>query len=91
LAFLPRLIPTVIPGFFPRKSSVWKKAVLPIFSVFCVHNAKCSGIFLRLTTLAASVITDFKIFDMYTSKKYQHYCWKLVAKEMKRVNVNISP
>jgi hypothetical protein len=42
----------------------------------------CPGIFLRLATVAASVITDFKIFNMYTSKKDEHYL-KLVAKEVK--------
>jgi hypothetical protein len=55
----------------------------PFLVIFCVHNAKCSGIFLRLATVVASVITDFKILKICTFKKYKHYFSKLVAKEVK--------
>jgi hypothetical protein len=41
--------------------------------------------------VAASVITDFEILDMYTFKKDKNYFWKLVAKEVKWVNDNMSP
>jgi hypothetical protein len=52
-------------GIFPRKTKLWKWVISPIFSDFlCVHNTKCLGIFLRLATVAASVIMDFKIFNM---------------------------
>jgi hypothetical protein len=56
---------------FPGKTKVWKWVVFPIFSdfVFCFNDTKCPGVFLHLATVAASVITDFEIFYMCTSKK----------------------
>jgi hypothetical protein len=38
-----------------------------------------------------SVITDFEILNMCATKKDKHYFWKLVVKEVKRVNENMSP
>jgi hypothetical protein len=40
--------------------------------------------------VVASVITDFKIFNMCTFRKDKHYFWKLVAKEVKWVHENMS-
>ena len=65
--------------------------VIPFLVIFCLHNAKWPGIFLHLATVAASVVTDFKILDMYTFKKDKHCFWKLVAKKVKWMNENMSP
>ena len=45
----------------------------PFLAIFCLHNAKCPCIFLPLATVAASVITNFEILNMCTSKKDKHY------------------
>jgi hypothetical protein len=45
----------------------------PILLIFCFHYTKCPDIFLRLATVAASVSTDFKIFNMNTAKKDEYY------------------
>jgi hypothetical protein len=70
-------------NFFPEKQGFENRLFSPFFVIFCVHNAKCPGIFLRLATMAASVITDFKICNMCTCKKDKHNFRILVAKEVK--------
>jgi hypothetical protein len=69
-----------------KELSAWKWAVFLILSDFCFHNTKCPSVFVRLETMAGSVVTDFKHFNMCMSKKDGHYIWKLVAKEMKSEN-----
>jgi hypothetical protein len=77
--------------FFFRKKQWFENGLFsPFLVLFCLHNAKCPGIFLHLATVVASVITDFKILNMCTSIKDKHYFWKLVAKEVKWVNENMS-
>jgi hypothetical protein len=59
--------------FFPEKQG-FEKGLFSLFLViFCLHNAKCPIIFLPLATVTASVITDFEILNMCTSKKDKHY------------------
>jgi hypothetical protein len=59
--------------FFPEKQWFENGLFSPFLVFFGLHNANCPCIFLRLATVAASVITDFKILNMYTSKKDKHY------------------
>jgi hypothetical protein len=67
----------------------WKWVVFPIF---CFHNTKTPCLFLHIATVVASVITKFKIFNMCTSTcNDKHHFIKLVAKEMKCENENMSP
>jgi hypothetical protein len=48
-----------------QKNEDVKMGSFPYFLVmFCFHAAKCSGVFLRIATVAAGVIMDLKIFDM---------------------------
>jgi hypothetical protein len=76
---------------FPPEKQGFENGLFSSFIVmFCVHNTKCPGIFLRLATVAASVITDFKIFHMCTYRKDKHF-WKYFAKEVKWVDENMSP
>jgi hypothetical protein len=66
--------------FFPWKNNGLKMGCFPHFTgIFCLHNTKYSCIFLRLAARVASVIKDFQILNMCTSKKNKHYFWKLVA------------
>ena len=65
--------------FFPEKQGFENGLFSPFLVIFCLHNAKCPCIFLPLATVAASVITNFQISNMCTSKKDKHYFWKLVA------------
>jgi hypothetical protein len=60
-------------NFFPEKQGFENGLFSPFLVIFCFHDTKCSGVFLRLATVTASVITDFKIFNMCTSKKDKHY------------------
>jgi hypothetical protein len=78
-------------NFFPGKTRVLKWVVFPFLVIFCLHNAKCPCIFLPVATVASSVITDFEILNICTSKKDKHYFWKLVAKKVKWVNKNMGP
>jgi hypothetical protein len=59
--------------FFPEKQWFENGLFSPFLAIFCLHNVKCPGVFLRLATVVASVITDFKILNMCTSKKDKHY------------------
>jgi hypothetical protein len=59
--------------FFPEKQGFENGLFSPFLVNFCLHNAKCPGIFLCLATVAASVIMDFEILNMCTSKKDKHY------------------
>jgi hypothetical protein len=60
-------------GIFPPEKQGFENGIFsPFLVIFCVHNTKCSGIFLRLATVAASATTDFKIFNMCTFRKDKH-------------------
>jgi hypothetical protein len=60
--------------FFPEKQGFENNGLFsPFLVIFCLHNAKCPCIFLPPATVAASVITDFEILNMCTSKKDKHY------------------
>jgi hypothetical protein len=55
--------------FSPEKQGFENGLFSPFLVIFCLHNAKCSSIYLPLATVAASVITNFEILDICTSKK----------------------
>jgi hypothetical protein len=59
--------------FFSEKQGLENGLFSPSLVIFCLHNAKCPCIFLPPATVAASVITDFEILDMYTFKKDKNY------------------
>jgi hypothetical protein len=59
--------------FFPEKQGFENGLFSPFLVIFCLDNDKCPGIFLRIATVVASVITDLKILNMCTSKKDKHY------------------
>jgi hypothetical protein len=65
--------------FFPEKQGFENGLCSPFLVIFCLHNAKCPCISLPLATVAASVMTDFEILNMCTSRKDKHYFLKLVA------------
>jgi hypothetical protein len=68
------LVPAIILGIFCPEKQEFENGLFPQFLViFCFHDTKCPGVFLSLATVAASVITDFKIFIMCTSKKDKHW------------------
>jgi hypothetical protein len=48
--------------FSPEKQGFENGLFFPFLVIFCGHSFKCPSIFLCLATVAASVITDFKIF-----------------------------
>jgi hypothetical protein len=59
--------------FFPENQWFENGLFSPFLVISCLHTAKCPGIFRRLATVVASVIMDFKILNMCTSKKDKHY------------------
>jgi hypothetical protein len=59
--------------FSPEKRGFENGLFSPFLVIFCFHNTKFPGVFLLLATVAASVNTDFKIFNMCTSQKDKHY------------------
>jgi hypothetical protein len=59
--------------FFLEKQGFENGLFSPFLVFFCLHNAKCPCTFLPLATVAASIITDFEILNMCTSKKDKHY------------------
>jgi hypothetical protein len=60
--------------FSPEKRGLENGLYSPFLVIFCFHKNKYSGVFLRLATVAASVITDFKIFNKCTSEKNNKSC-----------------
>jgi hypothetical protein len=72
--------------FCPEKRGCENGLFSSFLVIVCFHNTESPCVFLRLATVAATVITDFKIFTLCTSKNDRHHFLKLVAKEMKWAN-----
>jgi hypothetical protein len=56
--------PFILVIFPPEKQRFEIGAFSSFYVDFFFHNTKRPGVFVRLVTVAASVITDFKIVDM---------------------------
>jgi hypothetical protein len=50
--------------FLLEKQGFENGLFLPFLVIFCFHDTKCPLVFLRVATVAASVITDYKILNM---------------------------
>jgi hypothetical protein len=63
--------------FLPEKRGLEIGFFSPFLVTFRFHSTKCPGVFLPLATVAASVIADFDISNMRTSKKDKHYFFNI--------------